>query len=103
LVSCKKSFLEDGVNYNVTRGLRTGYPQKSESIRITLSDLDPQLVVRRETGHFQDCFPVSRSVTVLFSHLSPRYRMHTAYTHPPSPRPRSSRSRALRSIDFFHV
>ncbi len=25
--------------------------------------MDPQLVVRRETGYFQTCFPVSRSVS----------------------------------------
>jgi hypothetical protein len=35
---------------------------KSDSIRITLSDLDPQQVDIRETGHFQPCFPASRSV-----------------------------------------
>ncbi len=34
----------------------------SESIRITLSDLDPQQVARRVTGHFQPCFPVNRPV-----------------------------------------
>jgi hypothetical protein len=51
-LSSKKSFLKDGVNYSVTRGLRTGYTRKSESIRITLSDLNPQQVARRETGHF---------------------------------------------------
>ncbi len=37
----KKYFLEDGVNY---------------------SHLDPQLVVSRETGHFQTCFPSTRPV-----------------------------------------
>ena len=36
---------------------------KSESIRITLSDLDPQQVDIRETGHFQTCFPGNRSVS----------------------------------------
>ncbi len=50
---CKKSFLEDEVNYSVTRGLRTGWARKSESIRITLSDLDPHQVTRS---------PVSRPV-----------------------------------------
>jgi hypothetical protein len=47
----------------VTRGLRTGQARKSESIRITLSDLDPQQVVSRATGHFQPCFPASRPVS----------------------------------------
>ncbi len=46
----KKSFLEDWVNYNVTRGFRTGKAPKSETIRITLSDLDTQQVATRETG-----------------------------------------------------
>jgi hypothetical protein len=59
----KKSFSEDGVNYRVTRGLRTGQTQKSESIRTTLSDLDPQEVTSRVTGHFQSCFPDSRPVS----------------------------------------
>ncbi len=27
-----------------------------------MSDLDPQQVARRATGHFQPCFPSSRSV-----------------------------------------
>ena len=59
----KKSFLEDGVNYSVTRGLRTGWTRKSESIRITLSDLDPQQVAIRTTGQFHPCFPASRPVS----------------------------------------
>ncbi len=36
--------------------------RKSESIRITLSDLDPQQVAGRVIGHFQSCFPSIRSV-----------------------------------------
>ncbi len=69
----KKSFLKDGVNDRVTRGLRTGLARKSESIRITLSDLDPQQVSRRATGHFHPCFPVNRPVrrSVFSSNLSP--------------------------------
>jgi hypothetical protein len=50
-----------GVNYSVTREFRRGNTQH-ESIRITLSDLDPQQVARRATGHFQPRFPSSRSV-----------------------------------------
>jgi hypothetical protein len=52
----------DGVNYNVTRGLRRGQPRKSESIRTTLSDLDPQLVTNRETGLEMPCFHTRRTV-----------------------------------------
>ncbi len=40
----------------------TQFRVKSESIRITLSDLDPQQVDRRGKRHFQPCFPPSRSV-----------------------------------------
>jgi hypothetical protein len=47
----------------VTRGLRTGQARKSESIRITLSDLDLQQVASRATGHFQPCYPASRPVS----------------------------------------
>ncbi len=36
---------------------------ESESIRITLSDLDPQQVARRSTGHFHPCFRARRSVS----------------------------------------
>jgi hypothetical protein len=41
---------------------QVNWARKSESIRITLSDLDPQQVIIRETGHFQPCFPPSRPV-----------------------------------------
>ena len=45
------------------------YP-KCESIRIILSDLDPQQVARRATGYFQPCFPARRTVKRPVSHLT---------------------------------
>ncbi len=63
LLQIWKSLHKVCVNYSVTRGLRKGYARKSESIRITLSDLDQQQVVSRSTGHFQPCFPPRRTVS----------------------------------------
>jgi hypothetical protein len=58
----KKVRLEVGEDHSVTRGFRTGCPPKFESIRITLSDLDPEQVCDRATGHFQPCIPVNSPV-----------------------------------------
>ena len=45
------------------KGIQERVISKTESIRITLSDLDPQQVAIRETGHFQPCFPDSSPVS----------------------------------------
>jgi hypothetical protein len=62
--------------------------RKSESIRITLSDLDPQQVASRATGHFQPCFPTRRPVTrpvftSNFDHMSFTVLTGHPVGHPP--------------------